>query len=65
MEEHTQVPSGDKPVKGGVSSRLNDLGIVLPAAPTPLGAYVEACDPGNLLFISGTLPVVNRKIAIS
>ena len=60
-----QVPSGDKSVKGGVSSRLNDLGIVLPAAPTPLGAYVKACDTGNLLFISGTLPVVNRKLAIS
>jgi len=41
------------------------LGIVLPAPPTPLGAYVESSDAGNLLFLSGTLPVVNRKLAIS
>ncbi len=47
------------------SSRLTELGIVLPAPPTPLGAYVEASDTGNLLFLSGTLPVVNRKLAIA
>ena len=51
--------------KDGLGSRLSDLGIVLPAPPTPLGAYVESSDAGNLLFLSGTLPVVNRKLAIS
>jgi enamine deaminase RidA (YjgF/YER057c/UK114 family) len=34
-----------------------DLNIKLPPAPTPLGAYVEAVQTGNLLFLSGTLPV--------
>ena len=57
--------SGNKPVAGGPSSRLSELGIVLPAPPTPLGAYVESSVAGNLLFLSGTLPVVNRKLAIS
>jgi len=38
---------------------------VLPAPPTPLGAYVETSDTGNLLFLSGVLPVVNGKLAIS
>jgi enamine deaminase RidA (YjgF/YER057c/UK114 family) len=37
--------------------RLKDLGIRLPDPPTPLGAYVEAVQTGNLLFLSGTLPV--------
>ena len=37
--------------------RLKDLGIDLPHPPTPLGAYVEAVRAGNLLFLSGTLPV--------
>ena len=37
--------------------RLKDLGINLPHPPTPLGAYVEAVRAGNLLFLSGTLPV--------
>jgi enamine deaminase RidA (YjgF/YER057c/UK114 family) len=60
-----QAPSGNKPVAGSPSSRVNELGIVLPAPPTPLGAYVESSDAGDLLFLSGTLPVVNRKLAIS
>jgi enamine deaminase RidA (YjgF/YER057c/UK114 family) len=37
--------------------RLNKLGINLPRPPSPLGAYVEAVQSGNLLFLSGTLPV--------
>src|ERR1700740_2076159 len=37
--------------------RLRDLGINLPRPPAPLGAYVEAVQVGNLLFLSGTLPV--------
>jgi len=37
--------------------RLKDLGIELPRPPSPLGAYVEAVQTGNLLFLSGTLPV--------
>jgi enamine deaminase RidA (YjgF/YER057c/UK114 family) len=37
--------------------RLKELGITLPRPPTPLGAYVAAVQSGNLLFLSGTLPV--------
>jgi enamine deaminase RidA (YjgF/YER057c/UK114 family) len=37
--------------------RLKALGINLPRAPKPLGAYVETVQTGNLLFLSGTLPV--------
>jgi enamine deaminase RidA (YjgF/YER057c/UK114 family) len=37
--------------------RLKELGIDLPHPPTPLGAYVEVVQTGNLLFLSGTLPV--------
>src|SRR3989475_9126443 len=65
MEEHMPAPSGNKPVAHSPSSRVRELGLVLPASPTPLGAYVESSDAGNLLFLSGTLPVVNRKLAIS
>jgi enamine deaminase RidA (YjgF/YER057c/UK114 family) len=35
--------------------RLAKLGIHLPDAPTPFGAYVPAVQTGNLLFLSGTL----------
>jgi len=57
--------SSDNLIEDGPSSRISQLGIVLPVAPTPLGAYVESSDAGNLLFLSGTLPMVNRKLAIA
>jgi enamine deaminase RidA (YjgF/YER057c/UK114 family) len=38
-----------------------ELGIELPAAPTPFGTYVETLQTGNLLFLSGMLPVVDHK----
>ena len=41
--------------------RLKELGINLPHAPKPLGAYVESVQTGNLLFLSGTLPVEGGK----
>jgi enamine deaminase RidA (YjgF/YER057c/UK114 family) len=40
--------------------RLKKLGIALPPPPTPFGAYVEALKIGNLLFLSGMLPVIER-----
>ena len=46
-------------------SRLRQLGLVLPTAPTPLGAYVEASEAGSLLFLSGMLPVVDGKLSIT
>jgi enamine deaminase RidA (YjgF/YER057c/UK114 family) len=46
-------------------SRLRELGLVLPKPPTPLGAYVETSEVGSLLFLSGTLPIVNGKLALS
>lgn len=54
-----------KKVAGSVSERLEELSIALPAPPTPLGAYVESSNAGDLLFLSGMLPVVNRKLSIS
>ena len=37
--------------------RLRDLGIELPQPPVPLGAYVESVQTGDLLFLSGALPL--------
>ena len=42
--------------------QLQDLQIHLPPAPTPFGAYVEAVQAGNLLFLSGMLPVVGKEV---
>jgi enamine deaminase RidA (YjgF/YER057c/UK114 family) len=35
---------------------LRESGITLPAPPEPFGAYAEAVQTGNLLFLSGMLP---------
>lgn len=37
-------------------SRLQELGIDLPAPPQPFGIYVEAVQSGNLLFLTGMMP---------
>jgi enamine deaminase RidA (YjgF/YER057c/UK114 family) len=44
-------------MSGSAEQRLKELGIELPRPPVPLGAYIEAVQSGNLLFLSGTLPV--------
>jgi enamine deaminase RidA (YjgF/YER057c/UK114 family) len=41
--------------------RLLELGIELTPPPTPFGAYVEAVQTGNLLFLSGMLPAVGHE----
>jgi enamine deaminase RidA (YjgF/YER057c/UK114 family) len=48
----------------GAERRLQDLGIVLPNAPHPLGAYVESVQSGNLLFLSGMLPIKHGKLQL-
>jgi enamine deaminase RidA (YjgF/YER057c/UK114 family) len=52
-------PSGSQP--DSAERRLEALGIALPGAPHPLGPYVEAVKSGNLLFLSGMLPVKDGK----
>jgi enamine deaminase RidA (YjgF/YER057c/UK114 family) len=59
-----QAPNGDQRITPP-SLLVRELGLVLPTPPTPLGAYVESSDAGNLLFLSGILPVTNGKLAIS
>ena len=45
-----------------VEQKLVDLGLVLPAAPQPLGNYRAVSEAGNLLFISGQGPLVDGKL---
>jgi len=53
--------AGQGPRPGSAERRLEELGIQLPAAPTPFGTYVETVQTGNLLFLTGMLPVVDHK----
>ncbi len=43
--------------------RINELGHSLPEAPAPVAAYVNCVRTGNLLFLSGGLPIdEGRKV---
>ena len=45
-----------------VSAQLAELGVDLPAVPTPAGAYVPALRSGDLVFSSGQLPIVDGAL---
>jgi enamine deaminase RidA (YjgF/YER057c/UK114 family) len=45
-----------------ITQKLTALGWALPQAPKPIAAYVPAARTGNLLFISGQLPMRDGKL---
>ncbi len=46
-----------------ILEKLHSLGLTLPAVPAPVAAYVNCVRSGNLLFLSGGLPIDgDRKI---
>ena len=48
-----------------IEEKLNELGISLPPAPTPVGAYVPAVQCQKLVFVSGQIPMFNGKVQFS
>ncbi len=44
-----------------ILEKLTELGLTLPAVPTPNAAYVNCVRTGNLLFLSGGLPIDGDK----
>jgi enamine deaminase RidA (YjgF/YER057c/UK114 family) len=45
--------------------KLTSLGLELPEAPKPVATYVPAVQTGNLLFLSGVLPIRNGQLAFT
>ena len=45
-----------------IADRMNELGIELPRAPAPVGAYVPYVISGSLMFISGQVPIRDGKM---
>ena len=45
-----------------IEEKLKTLGVTLPNPPTPAGSYVPAIKTGNLLFISGQIPMEDGKV---
>jgi enamine deaminase RidA (YjgF/YER057c/UK114 family) len=44
-----------------ILKKINSLGLSLPAVPTPVAAYVNCVRSGNLLFLSGGLPIEGER----
>jgi enamine deaminase RidA (YjgF/YER057c/UK114 family) len=69
MKKDYQKENGmDNPLSSRIGQtdaeqRLHDSNIELPPVPTPVGPYVEVVQTGNLLFLSGILPVAGGKPA--
>jgi enamine deaminase RidA (YjgF/YER057c/UK114 family) len=53
--------SSKSPQPASAERRLAELGIELTPAPAPLGAYVESLQTGNMLHLSGILPVIGQE----
>lgn len=50
---------------GTIESRLRELGIALPEAAVPAANYVPYVVAGNLVFVSGQLPIAEGKLAFA
>lgn len=48
-----------------IEERIKSLGIILPTPPTPAGSYVPVIRSGNLLFVSGQIPMENGKVVFA
>ena len=46
-----------------IESKLEELGLQLPAAPPAVGAYIPVIRTGNLVITSGQLPFIGKQIA--
>lgn len=48
-----------------IEDKLERLGIKLTAPPAPAGSYVPVISSGDLLFVSGQIPIKDGKIAFT
>ena len=48
-----------------IEEKIKGLGIELPSPPTPAGSYIPVVKTGNLLFISGQIPMEKGKVVFS
>ena len=49
---------------GTIDARLAELGITLPNPAPPMANYIPYNTPGNLVFVSGQVPLDDGRIAI-
>ena len=52
-------------MSGSIEAKLRELGIELPVAMAPMANYVPYVVTGNLVVVSGQVPALDGKIAIT
>lgn len=48
-----------------IEEKIESIGIKLPTPPTPAGSYVPVIRSGNLLFVSGQIPMKDGKVVFT
>ncbi|PIN97769.1 MAG: hypothetical protein COW26_06750 [Nitrosopumilales archaeon CG15_BIG_FIL_POST_REV_8_21_14_020_33_23] len=48
-----------------IEEKIKSIGINIPMPPTPAGSYIPVVKTGNLLYISGQIPLEDGKIAFT
>jgi enamine deaminase RidA (YjgF/YER057c/UK114 family) len=48
-----------------IEEKIKSLGIKLPMPPTPAGSYIPVVKSGNLLYVSGQIPMIDGKVAFT
>ncbi|MCP9446800.1 MAG: RidA family protein [Nitrospira sp.] len=52
-------------MKMSYEAKLRELGVALPPLPTPVANYIPAVKVGELLFLSGVLPMRDGKLCMT
>ena len=48
-----------------IDEKIKSLGIKLPIPPSPAGSYIPVVKSGNLLYVSGQIPMEDGKVAFT
>ena len=48
-----------------IEEKIKSIGIKLPIPPNPAGSYIPVVKSGNLLFVSGQIPMEDGKVAFT
>jgi len=48
-----------------IEEKIKSMGINIPVPPTPAGSYIPLVKTGNLLYVSGQIPLQDGKVAFT
>ena len=48
-----------------IEEKIKSIGINLPIPPNPAGSYIPVVKSGNLLFVSGQIPIEDGKVSFT